>query len=305
MNRFSSAPGHRKAFTLLELLTAMAVVALLVTGLMMVADRTGSVWVRGENQIETRRNARASLHLISRDLRNAVLPVAGVPAAGASNLRFVLNPADSGLPPEILNPDALFWQATTASDATRGEIATVGYFVRLTSEAGAPKLKLCRFFVNPSAQDDYRIYQAGTGFDWLSPAILDAYTSASADTAEKFRGLLAEDVLGFWVRCLDPDGEPITQTAALDPYPGNRYDSNLGYAYRDGTIAVSPPALPAAVEITLVILDSRSAARLSAADVARFRTEEPADAAALIATLPEPLRASARVVSTKILLPRS
>jgi len=291
-------------FTLIELLTAMAVVMVLIVGLMTMANWAGSTWSHGENQIEKRRNARASTELISRDLRNAILPVAGMSQDGLSNLRFVLNPP-ANLPPEISNRDTLFWQSSTATDRARGDIAIVGYFVRFVLEQGVPKFRLCRLFIDASREEDYRIYAAATEYEWLSPQVVDAYTSARSDAPEKFRGLLADGVLGIWIRCLDPDGNTIVQTAGLAAYAGNSYDSNLGYAYRDGTVRVSPPSLPASVEIQLVVMDSKGVSKLSVEEAEQIRTDYRTDATAFVNALPDSIRPSARVIRTKIPLPKS
>lgn len=322
--------NSRRAFTLVELLAAIAVFSLLLVVLFSITENVGTAWVRGEGQMEKRRNSRVLLNLITSDLKSALVPRAHDFNSGSSNLQFVLNPP-IGLPEDILNPSALFWQAPVGSGTRFGELAEVGYFVKYNASPanGATRFQLCRFFVPSSVNDpaapldperatrnpDFLIYDRANRFAWLREDILRKYTDA---TAPAYRGLFAENIIGFWVRCLDPEGQPITQTASYtktdgsrvdsSAYPANTYDSAQGYRYRNASgqvVDVPPPALPHSVQVSIVLLDSRAAANLTAAEADTIRqgysaVRDAATLSAFVANLPLSVRSSAWEFSARI-----
>jgi prepilin-type N-terminal cleavage/methylation domain-containing protein len=60
-------------FSLLELLVAMAVTALLVVLLATAANSTGLIWQRGESQVMSYSNARGAMDLLGRDLQSTII----------------------------------------------------------------------------------------------------------------------------------------------------------------------------------------------------------------------------------------
>ncbi len=83
--------------------------------------------------------------------------------------------------------------------------------------------------------------------------------------------LMADNVLGLWIQALDPQGNPIQQNTGAT---GENFDSRLSYAYTNSVYpnvpsTNLPPVLPAAVQIAIVIIDSRTARHLTG-------TEKPA-----------------------------
>src|SRR5438552_691359 len=138
-------PPSRAAFTLIEMLVATAVLALLVVLLMEVVNRASATWVQAQGQVERRHNGRAIADFIGQELQAALLPVDPTGSSNKLNLQFVLNP-------KIGDGDAVFWQAPLATDQTNGDIAEIGYFLKWTGTTGTPHGQLCRFFVNPTPQ---------------------------------------------------------------------------------------------------------------------------------------------------------
>lgn len=231
------------AFTIVEMLVSMAVLALLVTMLGTMASSVSRVWQTGNAQSDRRRNVRAIVDLISADLSGALLPVDPAAEPGKPNLQFTLNP--SAVPDAYRHPDALFWQAPVATDQSKGDVAQIGYFVQwdLETTPTNPRARLCRFFVNPTDSDSYQIYE--DRLNWLNAGIIDEVAPAHNNkVGEKgppgWRGLLAEDVIGFWARWRDADHKPVTT-----------YDSR------------TTMELPRVVEISVVQLDSAAANRVT------------------------------------------
>jgi prepilin-type N-terminal cleavage/methylation domain-containing protein len=232
-----------RAFTLTELLVAVSVLGLMVALLGTMASNVSNVWTTGNAQIDRRRNVRAIVDLVKADLRGALLPVDPAVEPTKPNLQFVLNPVM--VPADYKNPDAIFWQAPVATDQSRGDIAEVGYFVKwdLETTPGNPRAMLCRLFVNPTDTPNYRIYADRT--KWLNDQVIEAVAPAHNRTDARgqpagWRGLVAENVIGFWARWTDSGNKQVKV-----------YDSRM------------TRTLPRLVEISVVQLDAKAAARVT------------------------------------------
>lgn len=276
-------PG-RRAFTLPEVLTAIAVTMMLLLVLVMSANETSRAWLQGLARKERQSGARAILQFIARDLQMAVLPAdfeqrrvewlnawkaneldASKPIAADTGsvpqlIANIPDPNATGDPfPEYLNPGAIFLQTPILSEARVAQTAEAGYFVKWTGESnGRSRCQLNRFITSASS-DDF-IYDNVT--TWLSKTVIDNQASASAPD---FNGWFLDSVLGLWVRALDPNGNAIIMDAAGSP-TGYGFDSRKGYSYTDpetdATVRVAPPALPAMVELTVLLVDSATARRI-------------------------------------------
>lgn len=270
------------AFTLVEVMVASAVLSLIVVLLVQVAGMVSNTWSQGNGRTERTQNGRALVDFIGRDLRSAALPVDSRSTGTMPDLQFVVNPA--GVPAKYRQPQAVFWQAPLATSTVHGNMAEIGYFVRWDESASPPRASLCRVFLNPGATD-HLVYSQ---LSWMTEAVLNS--SAPADAASSYRGLFAENVVGLWVRCLDASGNAITQTGVA----AGGYDSRVGYAdqVHESTGAVASitrtaPVLPTAVEVSVLVLDSRSASLLTAATVATIKAAvaQSASAADCVETL--------------------
>ena len=269
---------RQAAFTLVELLVSMTIVALLVVFLGKLLGEATDTWNRGEGNKERLQNVRAVTDFICNELTAALLPVN---RTDTNNLQLVVNPAAFSAS-TYNNHDAIFWQAPLATEQTLGDVAEIGYFVQwdTATNPANPRAQLCRFFVNPTLSNssgtsagpnpNFLIYSQPTA--WLTNAVVAAV--APANQANSYQGLFAENVVGLWTQCLDPNGVLITKNAAGGTFVSGsttRFDSRLGYQYTDNsqapaaTITKAGCALPAAVDLSLVMLDSKSAARIGAA----------------------------------------
>lgn len=305
-------PDRKSAFTLVEILVAMAIFGLMVAFLLNLTGQASNLWQTGEGQVQRRASGRALLQYIAREIQIAALPVrqpahVGTGVSERANLQLIANISENNanatqIPQKYLNPHGVFWQAPIAKNNSRGNLACIGYFVKW-DEANA-KSQLCRYFVDPSDISEYKIYQnnSGTAVNWLSN--IDTVAPASESNLQ---GWFADHVIGLWVRCLDAQGEPITQNAAGDTLEsGYGFDSRQGYIDSLGRTH-SAPALPAAVEIAIVILDSRTAKRLT--QPVHGTSVSPssfhADIARFVDSLPEPVRKGAQTFSTRVKLQNS
>jgi len=267
------APKH-SGYTLIELLVATTILSLLLVMLAQVANLIASTWSSGNGRAERRQNGRALVDFIGQEMRAAALPVDKTAGASSADLHFVINPTTVAT--DLCQPHAAFWQAPIATDARLGDMAVVGYFIRWSTQPNdptVPKASLCRVFINPCLTSDppvdppmanpqHRVYKNAA--DWITTAVLDA--EAPATDASGYRGLFADNVIGLFIRCFDAEGNRITQAGT-----GAKFNSRIDYNGREKNAAGSwapvvryAPTLPDSVEISLVLLDTRAASRLSA-----------------------------------------
>jgi hypothetical protein len=315
----------------------MAIFVVVAAILVSIASSSGNVWQQGIAHGERRAAALAVFDRMKQDLQAAAQPV----DFSMPKLQMVINPTDGApvLSGSCELPCAMFWQAPVVS-GTSGDLAVVGYFARWVNDgvhAAAPKL--CRLYIDPSSQG-YTVYSSGTA-SWsstITDALITGTSGAPATQAMGYQGQLAENVLGLWVQALDQMGQPITKypvysgtnpvVAATGTYTGAQFDSAKGYVSTGTYIAsgttpsgtmplvyssnvmssgsyILPGAgngsLPAAVEVAIVVIDSRTALRLSG-------TEKPAastgnlwkDVNTFYNSLPAVIKRGAEVESTVI-----
>ncbi len=254
MIRGASRPARPSSFSLVELVVAMAILSIIVVVLLSMTTSMMTTWQFGQAKNERRAVGQAVLDRISRDMRLASLPLN---RSSSSSLQFVINPGSLSAVYKL--PQAVFWQAPLVTDGgTKGNLAVVGYFVQWVN--GVPSL--CRCLINPS-DTNYKIYSNPTS--WVTDTIIQ--NSAPATPVSGYAGLLAENVLGLWVQVLDPQGNPIRQSVGV---AGENFDSRLVYSYTNSvypTLATTntPSALPSTVQVAIVVLDARTAKRLTGA----------------------------------------
>jgi prepilin-type N-terminal cleavage/methylation domain-containing protein len=301
----------RRGFTLIEVLIASAVLMLIVVMFTRMLSYVGGLWERGHCQQGHYADVRAIGDFMSREIQAALLPVI---RSDQSSLQLVLNPTT--VSSSAKSGDALFWQAPLADDQRLGDIAEIGYFVRwdTTTTPSNPSASLCRYFVNPvtrnsspaTADSNFLIYTQPT--NWINDQLLNALTPANQ--SNNYAGLFVENVIGIWITCLDPTGKTITTDASGVAFSNNTFDSRRGYLYTGGT--ASACALPAAIDLSFVLLDDHSAKRVGpsqqAAIVALAASAKNADqfiSLALANSTLAPIRTSMRPWTTRVYLQSS
>ena len=257
-----------RGFTLVEMLVAIAIVAILGLILASIADTAGQIFLQQQGQNQYRMQARAVLNYIGRDLRNASLAAnqAYCVSNGKPTLEFLIN-----APNVTYNyPNNIFWQAPIATDGgSWGNMAEVGYFVRWTGGEG----DLCRYFVNPSTTNsqgaiisnpDYLIYTIPSG-QWIptsgsgttpNPGSADAVAPSdnTGNPPHHYKGLFLQNVLGLWVQAYTAAGVLIN-TSTTPTY------NSSGSPYNASTTPVTH-SLPAYVVVSIAVLDAPTTQRL-------------------------------------------
>lgn len=319
------------AFSLVELLVAMAILAMLVVITASAYQSVVAGYSRIADQARQREEARSVLLLMSDEIRSALSPVARSPGVVVANmgtagpsLDFLINPPALSATADgqaYANPHTVFWQIP-ARDGTAGS-ALIGYAVKWETRSDGTPVPVLRRLRSDSGRMFKELADAAVSATttrnatWAGAPLLGELAPATATNA--FKGWMSENVLALWVRALDPMGNPITNTAppitgvAASGSPlstfgsttnsAGTFDSKLGYQY--ATTNRFAPALPAAVEVAITTLPPTVLRRLAAPQrpTAAMGVDPNtfwADISAYVATLPGNAKAAAKTYSTII-----
>jgi prepilin-type N-terminal cleavage/methylation domain-containing protein len=291
-----------RAFTLVEVLIATAILSLLILLLTSLLSGVHRTWVAGEQKVSEFQDGRAILELISRELSQAVI---------SQKLQFVQNPTLTGAN-QRLNSDSIFWQAPAAPTAN-GNLAEIGYY--LTEDAtktGADVYQLKRFYVPPIDNTNYKIFTTGYQPTDSSAPWVTSPTSLS--------NTVASGVIAFWVRCYDRNDDLIpwlsANVGAAAPLKFNSAahfqpaiaGTSSSFKYTSATNTVRANLLPVAVELTLVTVDAQTFKR-NPTIPAQTAQSGPSDLPVVSASFSQQLISnkitSARMFSTRVNLMNS
>jgi prepilin-type N-terminal cleavage/methylation domain-containing protein len=246
------------AFTLVELLIAMTVLALLAILLVSLLGGVNRAWVSGEQQAETFQDGRAILELMSRELTQAVI---------SPKLQFVQNPTLTGIA-QRANSGSLFWQAGLAS-TNNGNLSEVGYY--LSENTTQHTFQLNRFYVPPTDATNYQIFTN-------SPNDRNALWVTNFVALPALNTLVSDGVVAFWARCFDSNGDPIpwissaltsngdTGAAPLQFNSAGHFQpairgQSASFNYTKAASTAQAHLLPTTVELTIVTVDSKTMQR--------------------------------------------
>lgn len=337
MKEHEAAHGNSpRAFTLLEMLVAMAVFVILMGFLTFMVSGVQKAWVQGDQKVEIYQGGRAALELFARELSTAVV---------SEKMQFVQTPGlSTNVAKLATNSPSLFWMAPGQS-TSKGNLCEVGYY--LTRDEGAGTHQLNRFYLKPDNTNSYYlgtnsyVLQAAASMRpwsfanealWITTLSPQAFDPADPTTAVS---VVAEGVIAMWIRCLDSAGNPIPwlfevptydcapiqfnsgacfqMTSANAPFSGastNFANTEKTFQYTAGptTSALQTSAansLPAFVEITLIMVDSRTLQKKPAVPsmpAATTATDVPTQIQAFHQALSDAGIRTARTLTTKVKL---
>jgi prepilin-type N-terminal cleavage/methylation domain-containing protein len=267
------------AFTLIEMIVASSILALILVICLSVVNGMSLITLQTSQRNDVTQTARESLDQMGRELSVAAQPCNRFNVASAPQL--LVDP--SGVLPSVAatNSDSIFWQAPLSRSGSNGNLSIVGYLVisdTNESNSASWRFQLRRVYIDPSSPS-YSLYSAGTG-PWLTQAMVTSFAqlTTSADVANALQGWVADGVLGMWLRFLDKSGNPIIQSAYGTKLSsiGTYYDSRQAYsetgtnaqnynAYSYPYLHSKAPyysALPAFIEVTLVCMAPSEIVRL-------------------------------------------
>lgn len=273
------------AFTLVELLVSVALLTFIMLILAGITESAGRAWREGQSRTETFQSARTSLEIVTREITPAVVD---------TRMQFVVAPGDilttAGAKNVAPNSPTVLWMAPLGDD---GSLCCVGYYLYRDDARQFYRLK--RLFIpapknakpspyfpqmvnaNDPQNSDLRTSSInadwftrtwdGNAFDEESPANDQVVVSAAAD-----------GIVAFWTQCLDVLGNPVPLVSKSPIHPSSTLYYNSAAYFQVATstpfengrsllyLAQTPQSMkanrvPAAVEFTLVTIDSRILAR--------------------------------------------
>ena len=316
------AGKDNQAFTILELLVAMALLGIVVTLLASILSSTQKGVAQIGSASSQRQDARAVLDQISRDLRTTLEPVSRSFELANPGLRqpeFLLNP-----PGFTANGTSIFW--SVRNESSLGGNMLVGYLLRWETSPGVALPRLCRVSFDPNDTESIKQTLQGSATansTWVDASLISSNAPGFQD--QGYQGWISDNVLAFYARVLDPQMNPITNYARGLSGPavntssqsvtfsasvnglatGGAFDSLRGYQYtRQGDNVVVNrfgPALPAAVELAVVTAPPSAIKQLQSVPAPVLSGNASAmwtDVASFISSLPEPVRRAVRTHST-------
>lgn len=267
----------RAGFSILEVLVASAVLALLLVAMLSMTDQVQKTYRSTLGKAEQFREARVAFESITRRLSQATLntywdydsPTTPTRYLRQSELRFLSGNASgllSGVSPAISSTThAVFFQAPFGftSNSTYGGmesmVNTWGYFIEFGSDsslrptpvnaAGVPEKYRFRLYEMMEPSESLSLYKytgnsaaskTYTGRTWFTDPLNQANRSSR---------VLAENIVALIFRPLDP------ANAAPDLTTNYTYDTA-------GSVANIRNQLPPYIEVTMVAIDEVSARRL-------------------------------------------
>lgn len=287
-SRFHTAePGrHAGGFTLLEILTATTILAIILVFVYSVLTHSIGIWRRANANIDAFQNARAVFDIVTTRLGQATLNTywdyydanhtAFRDAAGTaafvpkyygrqSDLHFVSGPAESlisSLPPGYtkLADQAVFFAAPTGLTADRNYqplpelLSACGFFVAFGGDSASrpsiltvPEKHRWRLMELTAPVESPGLYQAGSTA-WFTTPVKNGEVRPIADN------IIA---LVVWPRLA-----PLADPAGTAIAPDYAYDSRTTESWSGSSQPVQASQLPPTVQVTMVAIDEASAARL-------------------------------------------
>lgn len=267
--------GDRDGFTLLEVLVAAAVLAMMLTLVLGVIGQTGDITRRASAKITSFQEARAGFETMSQNLSQATInsywnfddPVTPTRYRRYSELHFVVG--ESGVAPFPGTPgtgQAVAFQAPAGLTANAAEFGRLGlllnaagYFVEYGAEPPLPSpfppssMPRHRYRLMQAVQpaESLAVYNTNNSMAWISG--LTGSGSQVEPVAENIVHLI------LWPRYApmeDPEGTRLT-----GGFGGQfAYDSRSGEG--DNPQPVHAHQLPPVLQVTMVAIDEPSAARL-------------------------------------------
>jgi prepilin-type N-terminal cleavage/methylation domain-containing protein len=321
----------RRGFTLIEIIVSISIVLVMAIIFGTMINQMDEAWTIGQQRMQNFQDGRAILEMVARELAPATispsLQFVQNPATASSTTLTSLLPSgtaqamiNDGNTPSLTPTDSLFW-ARPFTPNSYGNIYETGYM--LTAATGTTKkYQLLRFNLAPNAiatslttknthasnstywiYDPLTAYATTQGYTTASPwppyndaPWLTTLASSSSTAFSSATSVVSDGVIGFWVRCLDKNGNAIPWLYQSSLYSSSfaktpNIKFNSAAAFNPATLGTansftysSPPVpasisgstltapsgtvaanrLPTAVELTIITVDPQTLSRLQA-----------------------------------------
>ena len=250
-NSVNSVNSVQKAFTLIELMVAMVVMSLLLVLLLNMVDSGTRLWRVNENRVDSYREARAALGIISRDLQNTL-------SATNNSNQFLLNATafanltnntNGVIVSDTNQAAALFFLSALPSKSqdtasNKSDVCQVGYFMAFGKSSSASNSPI-------NTMNIYRyILSSDPTFARLT-ASPPLFPSNTLTTLDKNVELLARNITRFTARAYTLTNTPAPNT--LIPFS-----------------ASTTTPVPDLVEISISAVNQEASKKLGTSDFAAW-----------------------------------
>jgi prepilin-type N-terminal cleavage/methylation domain-containing protein len=229
-----------RAFTLVEMLVALAITAVLVVLLVNVVSATLAIWEQGRNQIDTFANARQVLGRIADEISGAIAAPAPRAVDFSENLTSIVAP--SGTSPIPTKSENVFFVAPYPN-VDSGDLCVIAYRHNNT----AP-YKLERGFIESHAACTGKTSASSTP----SPTRYQSSLYPNSNTAWQWR-TIATGVLEFEIQSYSQ--ADLDSTASPSPTPAASWSS---------TSSTPLGSTPREVIVRIKVVDDRTLTKLNA-----------------------------------------
>jgi type II secretory pathway pseudopilin PulG len=271
-----SASSMNEAFSIVEMIVAFSVMAVLMSILLAAVPPVTSTWIESGRRIETYQRARGALEMITRELTPAVVD---------TRMQFIVLPgeelADAGAENVAPLSPALLWMAPLGES---GALRCVGYYLFRDGERGFYRLKRIYIrsddpegnfprMVNREDARDLSMRTDPVSARWFTDH-WDMKTFDEEDPQNKgvVVSTAADGVVAFWVQCQDLLGNPVPWLSKTKNHPKSEliynsaayfqmattvpFDSGESTEFlRETPQVMKANRLPAEIEISLVTVD--------------------------------------------------
>ena len=277
-----------RAYTIIELMTSMAILSVLVVMIFSALGHSTSVWRQAGAKMSSFQNARAAFEMMNRRVSQATLntywdyynagfqPFRLSPSNTVfipryygrySDLHFVSGPAGSlipTLPPKCsaTATHALFFTAPTGLTTNSNYhampelLGACGYFIAFGGDdAFRPSIVTgtvsyrWRLMELAAPVESLSVFASSTGQDWLATPVKEGRARPVADN------IIA---LIVWPRMA-----PLNDPAGTRIAPNYTYDTRAGGVWPGNRQPVQSHQLPPSVQVTMVAIDEAAAVRMA------------------------------------------
>lgn len=242
------------AFTLIEMLVAIAILSMLMIVIASVMNHTSSTVHIVNSKLDAFQAARAGFDAMSQKLSQATLntywdydsPTAPTRFTRRSDLHFLTTGSNGSQSLFFQSPEAV--SSTPAFDQTQGLLNACGFYV----EFGSDKSAVANHWTRPNhvtaERSRYRLMQSVQPADDL--AVFNSTDGSWTNGVTASAWPLADNVIALIVE----PREELTSANSIAP--------NYNYDSRNGT-PIQKAQLPPIVQLTMVVIDEASASRLN------------------------------------------
>lgn len=153
----------RSGFTLLEMLVAVAILALLMVAIFSAYDQVAKVWTLGEKRTEAFQSARLVLNQMGAELESAIATTNNLPSPNGKSIRFINNSGTS---------DSLYWvySASDSMSQSYTDLTECGYQVALGT--GSLGMKAGYYYLVY-----HQVHSDGSGYDIFRTGAPSGFTN--------------------------------------------------------------------------------------------------------------------------------